>query len=127
MSKRLTANSEDIGLPIPKTMSKETLSFMFERSGLGGWEDGAGSSRVVGIADTGQGISTAMAVMPMTTNRLVKSRLENLSSEVNMIGSTCRWNRGRGWRELGKPKLMNQWKEKQKRTHTKICAATLRP
>ena len=50
MNKRLTENSEDFDLPIPKTMSKVTLSFI---SGLGVWEDGTGSSRVVGIADTG--------------------------------------------------------------------------
>lgn len=106
-------------------MSKVTLSFIPE---LGSWEDGAGSSRVVGIADTGQGISTAMAVMPTTTNRFIKSRLGNLSSEVDMMGSKCRWNIGRGWQELGKPKLMNRWQRKvqKNRTH-KVCAATFRP
>lgn len=96
-------------------MSKATLSFI---PGLGSWEDGAGSSRVVGIADTGQGISTAMAVMPTTTNRFIESRLGNLSSEVDMMGSKCRWNIGRGWQELGKPKLMNRWQRKVQKNRT---------
>jgi hypothetical protein len=67
-------------------MSKVTLSFMCERSGLGGGEDGVGSSEVIGIADTGQGISATIAMVAVTTSRLVKRRGE-LSSEGDIMGS----------------------------------------
>ena len=67
-------------------MSKMTL-LMCERSRLGGWEGGVGSSGVIGNADTGQ-ISTVKVVMATTTSRLVKRRLGELSSEVDIMGAT---------------------------------------